>query len=193
MIPANWHDSPPEIRTERLHLRCPQEQDGPELSAAISESLPELQPWFAWTADLNLTPESSTITVAYARERFLSAEELQFYIFATGGRKLLGVCGLAKPDWTKLSFEICYWLRTCFVGHGYMVEAVAAVTQFALKNLGAKRIEARCDPANEKGIAVALRAGYVHEKTSTPKSQGHGHGKQTKINLLVYKEEEHHG
>jgi RimJ/RimL family protein N-acetyltransferase len=62
-----------------------------------------------------------------------------------------------------------------------MAEAVIAVTRFALKNLGARRIEARCDPANEKGIAVALRAGYVHEKTSTIETHHHGHGKQSKI------------
>jgi len=185
MIPADWRLSPPEIKTERLLLRCPKEQDGPELYAAISKSLSELQPWFTWTADLNLTPESSTITAAYARERFLSAEELQFYIFTVRGSKLLGVCGLAKPDWTKLSFEICYWLRTRFVGQGYMSEAVIAVTQFALKNLGARRIEARCDPANEKGIAVALRAGYVHGKTVTTESHLHVRGEQTKIALLV--------
>ena len=54
MIPADWRLLPPEIQTERLRLRCPQEQDGPELYAAISESLAELQPWFAWTADLVL-------------------------------------------------------------------------------------------------------------------------------------------
>ena len=182
---SGWRLAPPEIQTERLQLRCPQEEDGPELYAAISESLAELQPWFAWSTDLILTPESSTITAAYARERFLSAEELQFYIFAAGGRKLVGVCGLLKPDWTKLSFEICYWLRTRFVGHGYMAEAVTAVTQFALKNLGARRIVARCDPANEKGIAVALRAGYAHEKTVITESHRHAHGEQTKIALLV--------
>ena len=66
----------------------------------------------------------------------MSAKEPQFYIFANNEKTLLGVCGLAKPDWTKLSFEICCWLRTSFVGHGYMTEAVIPVTQFALKNLG---------------------------------------------------------
>ncbi len=182
---SGWRLAPPEIQTERLQLRCPQEQDGPELYAAISESLPELQSWFAWAADLILTPESSTVTAAYARERFLSAKELQFYIFTKGENTLLGVCGLVEPDWTKLNFEICYWLRTSFGGHGYMTEAITAVTQFALKNLGAKRVVARCEPANKKGIAVALRAGYVHDKTVASESHHHIRGKHTEIALLV--------
>jgi RimJ/RimL family protein N-acetyltransferase len=182
---SGWRIAPPEIQTERLHLRCPQEQDGPELYAAISESLPELQPWFAWTADLNLTPENSIVTAAYARERFLTAAEMQFYLFAKGGTELLGVCGLSKPDWIKLTFEICYWLRTRFVGHGYMTEAVIAVTQFALIDLQARRIEARCDPANESGIAVALHAGYVYEQTATSDTHHSIQGEQTKIAMLV--------
>ena len=185
MIPAGWHLSPPEIETERLLLRCPQEEDGPELYAAISESLAELRPWFAWTADLNLTAENSTVTAVHARERFLSAKEMQFYLFAKGGTELQGVCGLAKPDWIKRTFEICYWLRTRFVGHGTMTEAVIAVTQFALQDLWARRIEARFDPANEKGIAVALRAGYVVEPTLPDDSHRSIHDEQTKIDLLV--------
>ena len=185
MILTNWRDGPPIIETERLLLRCPEETDGLELLAAISESLAELQPWFAWTADLTLTPDSCTFTAAYARERFLCAEEMQFYIFAEEGGQLMGICGLAKPDWVKLSFEICYWLRSSFVGHGYMTEAVTAVTQFALKDLGASRIEARCDPANEGGIGVAQRAGYVREQTVTDVTSHHVYGKPSKITILV--------
>ena len=164
MLPDNWRATPPEINTDRLLLRCPQEQDGPELYTAISESLARLRPWFCWTADFDLALENGVLNAAYARERFLSGSELQFYIFLAGEKTLLGVCGLTKPDWSNASFEICYWLRTGYEGHNYMTEAVTAVTQFAVEQLGARRIEARCDPANEKGIAVALRAGYAYEK-----------------------------
>jgi len=184
MITNNWRLVPPEIKTERLILRCPQEQDGPELYAAISESLAELQPWFAWTADLILTPDNCIITAAYARARFLSAKEMQFYIFSKGGSTLVGVCGLTKPDWDKLFFEICYWLRTQFVGHGYMTEAVVAVTQFALRNLEARRIEALCNPANEEGIAVVRQVGYVHEKIET--IQSHHQGIEEQTNIVKY-------
>ena len=165
MLPKVWRSTPPEIKTNRLLLRCPQEQDGPELFAAISESLARLRPWFCWTADIDLVEGNGVLNAAYARERFLTGAELQFYIFPNDGKTLLGICGLAKPDWSIPSFEICYWLRTGYEGHGYMTEAVTAVTQFGVEKLGAKRIEARCDPANKKGIAVALRAGYAHERT----------------------------
>ena len=108
---------------------------------------------------------------SYARKRFLTGAELQFYIFLSDGKTLLGICGLAKPDWAIPSFEICYWLRTGYEGQGIMTEAVTAVTKFAVEQLGARRIEARCDPANEKGISVALCAGYIYEKTLSRERQ----------------------
>lgn len=185
MFPAGWRQAPPHIETKRLHLRCPREADGPQLYAAISESLAELQPWFAWAVDIELTPANSRFTAAIARERFQSGKELQFYIFAKEGKKLMGICGLLRPDWTERTFEICYWLRTCFVGNGYMSEAVSAVTEFAQRRLAANRIEARCDVANEKGIAVARKAGYVLEKKVGSETRHHLHGQHTEIAVLV--------
>jgi RimJ/RimL family protein N-acetyltransferase len=185
MFPTGWRQAPPEIETERLRLRCPKEADGPQLYAAISESLAELRPWFAWAVDIELTPANSRFTAAIARERFLSGKEMQFYIFAKGGKNLVGICGLLKPDWAKRTFEICYWLRTCFTGKGYMSEAVLAVTEFAQKRLAAKRVEARCDVANVKGIAVARKAGYILEKKVAGDTRHHLHGQQTEIAVLI--------
>ena len=185
MFPNRWRQSPPQLETDRLRLRCPREDDGPELYAAICESQAELSPWFAWAADINLTADNCVFTAAYARERFLSGKEMQFYIFLQGREQLVGICGLLGPDWDERRFEICYWLRTCFVGQGYMVEAVSAVTEFAIKELTAKRIEARCDEANNKGIAVALGAGYLLEEVVRSDARHHIHGQHTNIAVFV--------
>jgi RimJ/RimL family protein N-acetyltransferase len=185
MFPAGWRQAPPQIETKRLLLRCPREADGPQLYAAIIESLAELQPWFAWAVDIDLTPDNCRFTAAIARERFQSGKEMQFYIFAKGGKKLIGICGLLEPDWAQRTFEICYWLRTSYGGNGYMSEAVSAVTEFTQRHLAAKRIEARCDVANEKGIAVARKAGYILEKTVASETRHHLHGMQTEIAVLV--------
>ncbi len=185
MFPAGWRQAPPEIKTDRLHLRCPREADGPQLFAAIAESQAELRPWFAWADELDLTPENCRFTAALARERFLSGKEMQFYVFAHDHKKLLGICGLLKPDWAKRSFEICYWLRTGYAGHGYMTEAASAVTEFALQNLAAKRVEARCDVANKKGMAVAERVGYTLEEKVLSDTRHHIHRLHTEIAVYV--------
>lgn len=185
MYPAGWRQAPPVLETERLLLRCPREEDGPQLYAAIDETLADLQPWFAWAVDVDLTPRNCSFTAALARERFMCGEELQFYTFQKKRKPLVGICGLLDPDWTRRHFEICYWLRTPFAGHGYMTEAVVAVTEFAERSLSARRIEARCDCANIKGIAVALRAGYGLEKTVKSDMPHHLLGKPRDVAVLV--------
>jgi RimJ/RimL family protein N-acetyltransferase len=61
------------------------------------------------------------------------------------------------------SFEIGYWCRTRFEGRGYITEAVRAISRFAFNELGARRLEIRCDARNERSARVAQRAGYQLE------------------------------
>jgi RimJ/RimL family protein N-acetyltransferase len=62
-------------------------------------------------------------------------------------------------------FEIGYWCRTGHTGHGYITEAVKAITTLAIDTLGARRVEIRCDPTNHKSASVAKRAGFQLEAT----------------------------
>ena len=66
-----------------------------------------------------------------------------------------------------------------------MTEAVSAVTEFALQDLAAKRIEARCDVANEKGMAVAERAGYILEEKVLSDAPHHIHRQHTEIAVFL--------
>ena len=62
-------------------------------------------------------------------------------------------------------FEIGYWCRTGYTGHGYITEAVKATTFLAIDTLGAGRVEIRCDPRNHMSARVAERAGFQLEAT----------------------------
>lgn len=152
---------PQRLVSARLVLRSPCAEDGPRLHAALLDSIARLRPWFAWAAEADISAANSELSARLARQRFLSGQELQFYLFLHGERPLIGVCGLCEPDWCGPRFEICYWLRTGYEGHGYMTEAVRSVTRFALQKLGAQRIVAYCDPANVRGSGVVARAGYT--------------------------------
>jgi RimJ/RimL family protein N-acetyltransferase len=68
-------------------------------------------------------------------------------------------------DWSVPRFEIGYWVRRCFVGQGYITEAVRGVTRFAFETLGARRVEIRCDARNERSRRVAERSGFELEAT----------------------------
>ncbi len=76
---------------------------------------------------------------------------------------LLGGLGLHPHDWAVPSFEIGYWLVAQAEGQGYMSEAAAALVDFTLHELGAHRVEIRCDARNTRSAAVARRLGFSQE------------------------------
>jgi len=57
--------------------------------------------------------------------------------------------------------EIGYGLREGFCGRGYMTEAVAAITRWALEQKGVSRVEAETDEENLASQRVLKACGYV--------------------------------
>lgn len=150
---------PESFETERLLIRAPLRGDGPEMHAAVNESLEELLPWMDWPKQ-HKTVEDSEEKMRRARIRFLERSDLLFLLFMKGTSTLVGGSGLHRIDWSVPRFEIGYWCRTRFAGQGYVTEAVRAITGFALEHLDARRVEIRCDSLNQRSVRVAERAGY---------------------------------
>ena len=86
---------------------------------------------------------------------------------------IIGSSGLHRIDWSVPKFEIGYWLCTSHSGKGYMTEAVNGISAFAFEQLGAKRVEIRCDILNERSAAVARRTGFLHEGTLKAEARHH--------------------
>ena len=133
--------------------------DGPELHAAVKESMDELLPWMPWPGE-HATVDDSEASVRVARVRFLERTELRMHLYLKGTGTLVGSSGLHRIDWEVPKFEIGYWCRTRFSGRGYTTEAVRGIAAFAFDTLGAKRVEIRCDPSNRPSARVAERAGF---------------------------------
>lgn len=159
MKPPILRDFPQSFETERLLIRSPLPGDGPELHAAIKESLGELSPWMPWPRE-HTTVEDSEASARRARVAFLDRSELRLHLYLKGTGTLIGSSGLQRIDWGVPKFEIGYWCRTGFTGRGYATEAVRAITAFAFDALGARRVEVRCDSRNLPSARVAERAGF---------------------------------
>lgn len=157
-------DFPDSFDTERLTIRAPRFGDGAELNAAVAESVDELRPWMPW-ADQVPTVEESEANIRGAVARWLQREDLRLNLYLKGTKTFVGGSGLHRIDWDVPRFEIGYWCRTRFVGHGYITEAVIAITAFAFDVLHARRVEIRCDALNTRSRAVAERAGFPLEAT----------------------------
>jgi RimJ/RimL family protein N-acetyltransferase len=93
----------------------------------------------------------------------MKREDLTFALFEKSTGRFLGATGLHRPQWEARVFEVGYFLRTSATGHGYMSEAVIAVTRMAMEVLRANRVEIWCDAVNLRSAAVAERAGFTLE------------------------------
>lgn len=156
---------PDAFESERLLIRAPRPGDGPELHAAITESMAELRPWLPWASGAQ-SPEAVEENVVQAYADFLLRRDLRLHLYLLDrATTLVGGSGLHRIDWDVPRFEIGYWVRSTFAGQGYITEAVRAIAAFAFRELDAERVEIWCDARNERSAAVARRIGFRHEAT----------------------------
>lgn len=157
----------PALATPRLTLRIPQPGDGPALFDAIAESLQNLRRFLAslpWVA-ADPSVEASEVFCRNAHANFHARKDFAYLVFEAGTSRLVGVCGLHRPDWTTPKMEVGYWCRTSAAGNGYVTEAVQAVCEHAFERLGAVRLAIVTDRENTASRRVAERCGFTLEGT----------------------------
>ncbi|UAL50903.1 GNAT family N-acetyltransferase [Metabacillus dongyingensis] len=155
-------DFPTEITTERLCIRAPRPGDGKEVNAAINESMNELKPWMPF-AQKPPTLEETEANIRQSCAKFILREDLRLLIFNRKKGHFIGSTGFHRMDWDVPKVEIGYWISTKYAGKGYMTEAVEALTLFAVKEFGAKRVEIRCDPENIRSRRIPEKLGFILE------------------------------
>ena len=165
-------DFPYSFETERLTIRGPMPGDGKELHTAVLESLDELRPWMPWAMNM-LSEKGYEVRVREGRLKFLAREDLWLMLMLKGTKIIIGGSGLHRIDWNVPRFEIGYWVRTSYGGQGYISEAVVGITDFAFEQLGAKRVEIRCDAKNERSATIPRRLGFSYEGTLCNEDRHH--------------------
>jgi RimJ/RimL family protein N-acetyltransferase len=162
MLKPILFDFPDSFESERITIRAPRAGEGKAVAEAIGESYTELAPWMPWASpDPDVAEVEANLRESAAK--WLRREDLRLNLWLKGTDTFVGGSGLHRLNWEVPRFEIGYWCRTRFSGQGYITEAVNAITDFAFKTLGARRIEIRCDSLNERSRRVAERAGYTLE------------------------------
>lgn len=134
------------------------------LHAAVHESLAELGSYMTWaTPDYTLADaEKNTRAVM---DLFRAREGLRYGFFDKVTGQFVGNASFHHIDWSVPKLELGYWLRTGRSGEGLMREGVRALSEMAERDLGAMRLEIRCDDCNERSARVAEACGFVLEGT----------------------------
>lgn len=155
---------PEEFETQRLMLHSHRDEDVQITNTAVKESIAELSRWLPWAKE----PQTMAQTLAFIRHSradFILGKAFRYSVFEKGRGSFVANCGVHPRDWHVPSFEIGYWTRTSEAGKGYMTEAVRCLTDYFVREVGAKRMVIRCASENHASAAVAKKCGYVWEGT----------------------------
>jgi RimJ/RimL family protein N-acetyltransferase len=115
-----------------------------------------------WAATLQPLEKTQSV-LEQARNRHESAEDFPVHAFLRDTGAFVLSAGLHPRNWQVPSFEIGYWCRKAMQGRGYVTEVVKELTAAAFRDMGAQRVEIRCDSRNERSRRVAERAGFRRE------------------------------
>lgn len=148
-----------EFRTARLLLRAPRPEDAQAQADAINASLPELREWMAWAQEPQ-TLDAARENLTRAADAYARRETLRLLIWNADSTELIGSSGYHSLQWDVPKGEIGYWIATRHTGKGYAQEVAAFLTDYALKTLGFRRIEIRCDPLNGRSARIPKQLRY---------------------------------
>jgi RimJ/RimL family protein N-acetyltransferase len=165
--PAPDAPLPEQFESERLMLRCPRPEDAAMVHASLSHSLPEMR---SFAASMPAAAEGIPFETceAYCRDSLGAYRErtgFEWLMFLKGTDTHVGAIGIHSVDGSVPKGEVGYWMHSGFTGRGYMTEGLRAVTDFGLRQLGLRRIDATPDAANLASCVILERAGYTLEGT----------------------------
>ena len=153
---------PDSFESERLLIRAPKVEDAKFVWESIWASHKALKSWMPWAQRLPKF-EETTENTRRAVADFITREDLRLHLFLKETGEFIGVTGFHRINWDVPKVEIGYWLDSRHEGKGYMTEAVESLTKFAFEELGARRVEIRCDSENARSRSVAERLSFPLE------------------------------
>ncbi|CEG57828.1 GNAT family N-acetyltransferase [Legionella fallonii] len=159
---------PMPIITPRLLIRPTQVNDGKAVNAAILESYEELHRFMDWAKTKPSVEDSEEQARLAAANWILKRNEepwLQLFIYDKTTGEFIGGTGFHHIIWEVPSVETGYWIRSSRAKEGLMTEAINAITQYAFKQLGVKRMAITCDLDNSRSRMIPERLNYTLEAT----------------------------
>ncbi len=151
------------ITTPRLIIRPPELTDTQNVHSAILESFEELHRFMPWAKEKqSIEATEQFIKEALANWILQRNEEpfLPLLIIDTNTKKFIGATGYQHFNWDIPCLETGYWIRSSRSGEGLMTEAINALSHYAFKQLGVKRIAITCDEDNNRSKKIPERLGY---------------------------------
>ncbi len=152
------------LATERLTLRQPRMSDYPQWTAVLQTSEVFLKPWEPHRSPEHYTRRGFRNRVVWAERSFVNGRALPLFLFAEEEQSLVG--GITLDNIRKGPSQagtVGYWIGEPYARQGYMREALAAVVQYAFREMDLSRIEAACLPENTASRSLLETSGFKYE------------------------------
>ncbi|MGW0737747.1 GNAT family N-acetyltransferase [Streptomyces sp. NPDC002851] len=151
---------PVTLTTDRLVLRTIGPQDTDAVYAAAQD--PDIHRWTTIPSPY-LREHAETFTRQFAPDTWRDSREYHFAIVDRDSAALVAVMGVMPRS--EGAAEIGFWAVKEHRGHGYVTEALRAVSRWAFTRAAIDRLEWRAEVGNTASRAVAERAGFTLEGT----------------------------
>jgi RimJ/RimL family protein N-acetyltransferase len=88
-----------------------------------------------------------------------------FAVVDCGSGEVIGSIGLHVLDRELANVEVGYWTAAPARGRGLTTRALKLLSDWALREVGAQRVQLRADVLNKASLRVAEKAGFTREGT----------------------------
>jgi len=172
------------LHTGRFLLRPFTTADAPAFAAAVRESAASLGPWMGW-AHAAYTVDEARSWIAFCEAARAAGHAHEFGIFLDDGETLVGGAGLNQLNTVHAFCNLGYWVRTSQQRQGAALAAVGALTRYAFEVVKQARVEIVIADGNLPSMAVARKAGAVHECLARKRLQLRGAAVDAHVFSLV--------
>jgi [ribosomal protein S5]-alanine N-acetyltransferase len=147
-----------ELRLGKYKLRPFRKGDEPSLAENINSRKIER---YTLNIPYPYKLENARQWVSYNRKLARKKDRSQLNFALDSGGRVIGSVGLSAMNGHRA--EMGYWLGVKYWGKGIVTAAVKLLTNYALKELGLRRVYAHVVPANRASVRVLEKAGYKYE------------------------------
>ena len=154
-----FYQNLPRLETERLVLRPFILSDAPDIFEYSSD--PAVTDFLFWDPHKKLQETEEYLN--WVLQQYETGEDSPWGIALRETDKIIGNIHLMDMDAKHCKAEVGYVLARAYHNQGIMTEALKAVLNFALGELGLNRVEGFCAVDNLASAAVMRKAGMMLE------------------------------
>lgn len=149
----------PRLTSARLELRPIDSGDADALYAMFSD--PEITRF--WSSAAMTSQDDAVALIAEIHDYCGRGELMEWALTRRDQPGLIGTCSLGNLDRVNRRGEIGFALARPAWGHGYMVEILPVLVDYAFDSLQLHRLEADVDPRNAGSIRLIEGLGFQLE------------------------------